>query len=362
MSPPDGAPARDATERYAESLRRRLVGGLRFEGHERRRILALLQEVEDEIVRKIAELDPTGVTQTAAQQRRLRRLLRDARARIRELMRTIRDTAVSGLDEFAAAEAAWAQASMQRAISAAGISLSVRLAPSEVLRTLVGDSLIVGRPLEEWWSRQADGLIDRFQVEMRRGVAQGETLDQLIRRVRGTRANRYADGLMATSRRTAEMAVRTSVNHVGNASRQAVYEANADIITAYVHSSVLDSRTSVTCSARDGKAWDIARKPVGGHKIPFEQPPLHPNCRSVIVPRIGDVTRIPGQRASADGPVPASQTFETWLKAKTVAEQNAILGSGRARVWRQNKLTLSQLLDFKGDPLSLTDLQRRYSA
>ena len=64
-----------------------------------------------ETLGKLAKLDPTAVTQTAAQQRRLRRLLRDARLRIRELMRSIRDTAVSGLDEFAAAEAAWAQAS-----------------------------------------------------------------------------------------------------------------------------------------------------------------------------------------------------------------------------------------------------------
>lgn len=360
MTPPDGLPAREATEDFADRLRRRVVGGLRFEAFERRRALALLQEVETEIVEKLARVDPSGVTQTAAQQRRLRSLLRDVRVRIREAMRSLRDAARDGLNEFAAAEAAWAQQSMQRAVSGAAIDIGIRVAPAPVLRSLVDDTLIVGRPLEEWWSRQGDGMIDRFQQQMRLGVAQGETLEQLIRRVRGTRANRFTDGIMTASRRSAEMAVRTSVTAIGNASRIAVYQANADLITGFVHSSVLDTRTSVTCASRDGKAWGPDRKPLGGHRIAYQQPPLHPNCRSVILPRIGDVTRIPGQRASQDGPVPASQTFETWLRTKTVAEQNAILGAGRARVWRQNKLTLSQLLDFKGDPLSVAELSARY--
>ena len=348
MSPPDGMPARDATEAYADRLRRRAVGGLRFDAHERRRVLALLQAVERDLVAKLREVDPAGVQRQAYRTRRLETLLADARRLIREQMRGIRDAAASGLGEFARAEAAWAQSALTNAATGAGIQTVIRVAPSEVLAALVSDGLIVGKPLQEWWAGQADGLIDRFSQQVRLGMSQGETLDQMVRRVRGTQAAAL---------------VRTSVNSSGYAARTAVYEANEDLITAEVHSSTLDSRTTLQCSARDGKAWDMQTKqPIGGHSLPYQVPPIHIGCRSVMLPRIGDGSvRIPGQRASADGPVPASRTFETWLRAKTVAEQNEILGPGRARLWREQKLTLSQLLDFKGDPLPLDELTRRFA-
>jgi len=362
MTPPDGSSARDATEQYAERLRRRAIGGLRFDGSERRRILGILKEVEEEIVIRLSRFNPTGVTQTAAQRRRLESLLTDTRARMREMIRDIRNTSASALTDYAAAEAAWAHTALNSAVSSAGIQTAIRVAPAEVLRGLVANAQIVGVPLNDWWSRQADSLTQGFAQQMRLGVAQGETLDQLIRRVRGTRANSFKDGIMETTRRQSAALVRTSVNAIGNQARTAVYEANADLITAEVHSSTLDSRTTLQCSARDGKSWDMQTKaPVGGHSVPYQVPPIHVGCRSVLLPRIGSGVRIPGQRASADGPVPASQTFETWLKNKTVAEQNDLLGPGRARLWREQKLTLSQLLDFRGDPLSLDELTRLYA-
>lgn len=360
MAPPDGRPAREATEAFAERLRNRAIGNLRFDASERRRMLRLLREIEREIVDALREHDPTAVTRTAAQQRRLQRLLTDARERISRLIRRVRTSSVDALGEYAAAEAAWTQAALQRAVSGVGLDISIKLASTEVLRALASDPEMVGRPLKDWWSGQSRRIQTNFAQQMRLGIGQGETLDQLVRRVRGTRAGGFRDGLMRIPTREAEALVRTSVNQVGNAARRAVFEANADIITAYVHSSVLDNRTSLTCSARDGKAWGSDREPIGGHKIPYQMPPLHVNCRSVLLPRIGNVGRIPGERASQDGPVPASQTFETWLRAKTRAEQNAILGVSRARLWRENRLTLTQLLDFRGDPLSLEQLRTRY--
>ena len=363
MPPPDGMPARDATEAYADRLRRRAVGGLRFEAHERRRILALLNAVERDLVAKLREIDPAGVQRQTYRARRLETLLADARRLIREQMRGIRDAAASGLGEFARAEAAWAQSALTNAVTGAGIQTAIRVAPSEVLAALVSDGLIVGKPLQAWWAGQADGLIDRFSQQVRLGMSQGETLDQMVRRVRGTRAGGFTDGIMETTRRQAAALVRTSVNSIGNSARTAVYEANADLITAEVHSSTLDSGTTLQCAARDGKAWDTQTKqPIGGHSLPYMVPAIHVGCRSVLLPRIGDGSvRIPGQRASADGPVPASRTFETWLRAKTVAEQNEIFGPGRAGLWRDQKLTLSQLLDFKGDPLPLDELTRRFA-
>lgn len=352
--------SRQATEAFADRLRRRAVGGLRFDASERRRILVLLRRVEREIIARLAEHDPTGVTRTAAQRRRLERLLADVNTRIRDQLRAIRDSSKNAMSAYAAAEAGWTHEVLGRAVAGAGVDATVRVAPAVVLRELVESTDMVGLPLEDWWRRQSDQLVRDFRQQMRLGLAQNETLGQLVRRVRGTRANGYRDGIMETTRRGAEALVRSSVNAIGNASRLAVYTANADIVTGYVHSSTLDSRTTVVCAARDGLAWDLEGNPLGGHSVAFLAPPIHIGCRSVILPRIGNITEIPGRRASQDGPVPASRSFEEWLRTKSIAEQNEILGAGRARLWREQKLTLTQLLDFKGDPLSLADLAERF--
>ena len=43
-----------------------------------------------------------------------------------------------------------------------------------------------------------------------------------------------------------------------------------------------------------------------------------------------------GERASADGPVKASITFEEFLERMGTAFQDETLGPGRAQLWREN--------------------------
>jgi hypothetical protein len=59
-----------------------------------------------------------------------------------------------------------------------------------------------------------------------------------------------------------------------------------------------------------------------------------------------------------DGQVPADQTFAAFLKKKGTTFQNKLLGPVRARLWRTGKITLQQMLDFRGQPLSPDDLQQ----
>jgi hypothetical protein len=79
------------------------------------------------------------------------------------------------------------------------------------------------------------------------------------------------------------------------------------------------------------------------------------NCRSTTVPYFGDPI---GNRASTDGPVPASQTFPQWLEGRSIAEQNEVLGKTKATAWRAGKLTLAQMLGRDLQPLSLAELRR----
>lgn len=347
MPPPDGADARRITEDYAERLRRRQIGLLRYDAYERRRILTLLRQVELDIVARIEAVDPTAVTRLTYRQRRLQALLDDVRARIREHMRRLLAASGAGLTSLALDEAAWAHDALRLSAGRIGVDLTFRAAPDEVLRQLVGDALIQGATNREWWSRQGDRMIRRFTDQMRIGVAQGESVSRLVSRVRGTRAAGYADGFMATTRREVEALVRTGVNTVGNEARLATYRANADVIDALVHSSILDSRTTLVCSARDGLAWTLDGDPIS-HGLPFQAPPLHWQCRSSLQPRI------------VGAPNPDRMEFNDWLGQQSETRQNEILGPGRARLWREGRVTLQQLLDFKGDPLPLDIVRQRY--
>lgn len=74
-----------------------------------------------------------------------------------------------------------------------------------------------------------------------------------------------------------------------------------------------------------------------------------------------DVDEVKSTRASMDGQVPASLNFETWLKGKSKAFQDEKLGPGRADLWRRGVITLSDLLDQWGNPLSLAQLKSLYA-
>jgi hypothetical protein len=58
-----------------------------------------------------------------------------------------------------------------------------------------------------------------------------------------------------------------------------------------------------------------------------------------------------------DGQVPADITFDKWLRGKDKAFQNNMLGVGKAKLWRARRITLQQLVDMRGNPLSLQQIE-----
>ena len=91
------------------------------------------------------------------------------------------------------------------------------------------------------------------------------------------------------------------------------------------------------------------------------------NCRSTSVPIVKswrdigiDLDEAPeGTRSSMDGQVPADVTYEQWLKDKPEEFQNDVLGVGKAKLWREGKIGFTDLLDQRGNPLSLKQLRER---
>ncbi len=360
--PPDGA-----NDVIAEAFTGHAFDLIRLEAGQRQDVRRMLQKLEDDLVSLLARIDPTGVERESYRAKRLDNLL----VQVRE---TIRASYRSTAREFATAMRDLAEIEDEFVARAVNRGIGLDLMTPQLTRTqavaLVGDVLVQGAPLADWWQRQAGDVLQRFTDEMRRGMAQGETNAQLIRRIRGgTQNGEPVVGFMSVTRQHAESLVRSATHAVAEAARQATYEANIDVIQAVVWTATLDTRTTLMCAARDGKRYDaVTHKPIG-HTLPWGGGPgnLHWGCRSSSRPEtkswqdLGiDVANLPpGTRASMNGQVAADLTFEAWLQKRGQAEQDAVLGAGRAQLWRDGRVSFRDLLDQNGRPLTLDELRQR---
>lgn len=265
--------------------------------------------------------------------------------------------------------------------AAVGVPLLSVGVPLTTLKALATDDLVEGRPAKEWWSQQGDNLRGRFQQTIRQGVFAGETLDELKRRVRGTQAKQFQDGIMSMTGRQAEALIRTSVQSVANAARYETFKANGDVLGGMQALVTLDARTSELCMGRSGYAWDLDGNPLTPDTtIPFPgPPPWHFNCRTVLVPVLKSWEQLlkeakgnedlgktldrveaklgRGTQASMDGQVAADLTYEAWLKTKEESFQIEVLGRARWELWQAGQISLADLVDLRGRPLTIEQLK-----
>lgn len=73
-----------------------------------------------------------------------------------------------------------------------------------------------------------------------------------------------------------------------------------------------------------------------------KRPPQHIGCRSTVVPDVdwaglGLEPPPDSMRASADGPVPSSTSYNQWLRDRPAEVQDEILGPSRAQLFRDGK-------------------------
>lgn len=160
------------------------------------------------------------------------------------------------------------------------------------------------RTLRQWFGTLAQGDQQRLLGAIQLGVRNQETVDTMVRRIAGTRKAGFADGVLAISRRAAETAVRTAVNHVSNAAQLEFGRANEDVVAGWQWVGMLDERLCSICAAKRGKFVPNGdrRPPQGMELLGDESPPTHPNDRCTLVPVLdvdGLARQIPDQLAEA---------------------------------------------------------------
>ncbi|MGO2450886.1 hypothetical protein [Pseudomonas taetrolens] len=228
-----------------------------------------------------------------------------------------------------------------------------------------------GKLLKEWLGNLEVNRAARIRDGVRMGMVEGQTTEQIVRRVMGIKSEGYADGLLNRSRQDIESVVRTAISHTAQGARDAFYRANDDLIAEVSWLSTLDNKTSVDCRLRDRLRYtNDTHEPVG-HKVPWKAGPgrIHWCCRSTSTPILKGYEELrlskglpESTRASMDGQVPKSTTYGEWLIEQSAARQDQILGPNRGKLLREGGLTPDQFYNDRGKFLTLDQLRERDAA
>lgn len=322
------------------------------------RIVRLLNSGDAEIVAKLgarlAAIEERGFDVGPATTARLNALLDEIRILNREIYRQMEAALTDELVEFSAVEGEQHRAAL---VASMGVDLDTKLPSANRLRAIVTEAPMEGRLLSSWFEGMEAGRIDRISQAVRLGMMQGEGTDAIVRRIRGTKAAQYSDGVLDISRRSAQAVVRTSVNHVNNVAAQATWSENQHIVKGWQYLATLDGRTTITCAGLSGQVFAIGKGPI---------PPRHVNCRSISVPVTKSFKELgikadelpPGTRASMDGQVASDTTFAKWLHNKGPEMQDRILGPTRAKLFRDGKYDLKDFIKKDGTVVTLRQLRQ----
>lgn len=237
------------------------------------------------------------------------------------------------------------------------VELNMVTPSAETLIAAVESKPFEGKLLKEWIDKLSEDSYIRIRDAVRMGIVEGESYGDITKRVIGTKALQYSDGVTALNMRQAQALVSTAVAHTANEARQTFYGANEDLIKGIQWVSTLDARTTPICRSRDGEIYPVDSGP---------RPPAHFRCRSTTVPilkswkELGiDLQEAPeGTRASMDGQVPEAETYQTWLKKKSAAFQDEVLGPTRGKLFREG-MPLDRFVDQSGQQYTLKQLRSK---
>ena len=342
------AEAFDASVRHAVLLERLKAGQTRM-------VLAFLREMDREV-----RLRLSGDELTSFRRSRLEGLLDDIGRAIEAILRNATRRLTADLRELSAAEAAFEARALTEAIRNPRWQ-AVLPAPDQITAAVFAAPLAArgaagGKLLEPFLRDFTQAQVDAVVGTIRRGVFEGRTNAELIRDIRGTRAARYGDGILAVTQRQAEAVVRTAVQHVSHVARLQTLAANSDAVKRYEWVSTLDNRTSEICRSLSGQQFPVNEGPV---------PPAHINCRSTIVPVLDErfaFLKEGATQSSQFGPVDRNLTYYEWLKRQPAGFQDSVLGTTRGKLLRNGGLSAERFAELQLSrnfkPLTLAEMQR----
>ena len=118
-----------------------------------------------------------------------------------------------------------------------------------------------------------DALVKHIHQNLTVGIIRGDSVQKMARQLKKDLNVLYYQ---------AERLVRTETNYAMNQGHKKGYE-DSGVVEKYEFLAAIDSRTSKLCKNQDGKVYKLKSAVVGKN-----YPPLHPNCRSTVIPVLED--------------------------------------------------------------------------
>ncbi len=336
-----------------DSLMHAHIDFSRYSDQQIRDIVSLFNSAADDITARISTVD----NWTNA---RLKAVLKEINA-------TANDAYQSASDQLREEMVAFAPHAGEVMTAAMATSLPVSWSPVALTKDQLL-SIIDKTPIrigtnqallyDEIFQGLADGMEEKVRGALRLGMVNGEGTPELVRRIKGTRANQYKDGILEGSRRDIANIVHTTVMHTSNQAAALTFQNNSDVLNGWVDVATLDGKTCMFCVSMSGRVFALDES----------GPPWHIGCRCFRAPapkswqQLGfkDMPEYPtGMRASAGGPVKADISFNDWLKGQPKAVQVELLGPTRADLFRNGGLSLDRFTDSSGKLLTLEQLKAR---
>jgi hypothetical protein len=267
--------AESVNAQIADAFTARLLQVGRTETRQRQEVWAVLLLLEQDLLHALREADPAQFSFLVARRRAVQFLLRDE---VDPLVTTRYAQIARDVDAFLVALAEHEATATRRIVNAATEARTIEEMPSDTAVHRAVRQTLIPSPAsptdlsttgEDWWGRAAVGLVTRLGDSLMVGVSLEEPLPTLVARVQGTAANGYADGIMTKAKEDAARLLRTQTTNAVGEARVATAIVNSDAVQIE-HHSILDSRTSHVCLARNGLRYtaDAEHTPVG-HSIPY---------------------------------------------------------------------------------------------
>jgi len=253
----------------------------RFKTKEAYRIQRLLSKMDNELQEKLMKNDITKWSK-----KRYEKIQKELMEVKQSYIKVIDESFQKNLKDFGAQEAMLQKKRVDKVagpyLQKAGVSYTTP-SPTQLWTAAQQTPLLLQENLTWNLKTMTDSIGQKatqaIEQSLRYSYAMGESIPEAKRRLLGT-ATRA--GAMKSVKNSAEMVVRTSMNHMSSVSRTKTYEDNDDIVKGYEWVSTLDRRTSDICQWRDGRVWlysdDEKVRTKAGLLSGEVMPPAHPNC------------------------------------------------------------------------------------
>ena len=330
----------------------------------------VLPDIRRTLNTRLARIRRYGFDKGPVTTRRYRKLLREIQVQIQVGLRELGNYSAGRLTRLGITEAEWAAHTLRETVP---LNVTFNTPTVSSIRSIINARPFQGRLLADWYSTLGASTALRVKDQINIGLASGESVEKMTKRLLGARQGRYAGQgpLAGQLRRHVRTIVRTSANHVASYAREETYKANKDVIKAVRWVSVLDARTSDICMSLDQKEFPVGQG---------ERPPAHHQCRSTTVPvtkswkELGvnkKDTRLGGRayrKYSTDrfGAVKAGMTgtmdkvvgYPEWFAKQSPAVQRQILGKSRQRLYARGELKFNRFFNDEGRLMPLRQLAR----